>query len=131
MKQDCSKRNLVYQTYCITCKERDAARMEAEAAEDHKKKNENIKNMKLSKYIDETSRSCFQRAQEHQNDMKQLKTSSHMFRYALDKHEGEELGRRRFGMEMNTILGDKEFKNYEKELEEAKLKEEDLEKRKR
>ena len=45
------------QTYCITCKERDGARIEEEAGEDQKKRQENIKNI-------ESSRSCFERAKE-------------------------------------------------------------------
>ena len=126
--------------------------------------------MKLHKYIGESSRSSFERAREHQNDMRQLKPSSHMLRHALDMHEGEDLGGIRFGMEvvkftrtsferqilesvciqqntshnllnsrseynrcslprLSTRLGDKEFKKYEKVLEEAKVKEENLERR--
>ena len=88
------------QTYCITCKERDEARIEEEAGGDQKKIKEKMKSMKLHKYIGESSRSSFERAREHQNDMRQLKPSSHMLRHALDKHEGEELGGIRFGMEV-------------------------------
>jgi hypothetical protein len=168
-RQECSKRNLVYQTYCITCKERDSERIK-EMNGDNKKSQELIKNMKIYKYIGETSRSCYERSQEHQNDMEQLKPSSHFLRHALDQHEGEKLSDVRFGMEiikntrtsferqilesvciqqnthhhilnsrseynrcsiprLSTRLGDKEYKKYEKGLEEEKEKEEMMEKR--
>ena len=75
---------MVYQTYCINCKERDKARIETKAGEDHKKRDKQLKDMKLHKYIGESSRSSYYRGQEHQNDMRQLKPSSHMLRHALD-----------------------------------------------
>ena len=129
--QECSKRSLVYQTYCITCKERDIEKIKIRGLNDKKKQEEEIKNMRLHKYIGETSRSCYERSQEHLNDMHQLKPSSHMLRHALDQHEGEPLARVRFGMEiikqtrtsferqilesviMSTRLGEKEYKKYE------------------
>ena len=100
MTKDCTKRNLVYQTYCMTCRERDEERIKLEAGEDDKKARDEISRMKLHKYIGETSRSSFERSQEHLNDMRQLKPSSHLLRHALDQHEGEQLGSIRFGMEI-------------------------------
>ena len=131
---------------------------------------EEIKKMKIYKYIGVSSRSCYERGMEHQADMKQLKPGSHLLRHALDKHEGEQLRNIKFGMEvlrftrtsferqilesvliqqntshhilnsrseynrcslprLSTRLGDKEYKKYEKELEEAKTKQESLEAR--
>jgi hypothetical protein len=98
--QECSKRNLVYQIYCITCKERDIEKIKDAGGEDKKRTQEQIKNVRLHKYIGETSRSCFERSQEHKNDMHQLKPSSHMLRHALDQHDGEQLTRIKFGMEV-------------------------------
>ena len=57
MSKDCTKRNLVYQTYCMTCRERDEAQIRLEVGEDEKKAREQITRMKLYKYIGETSRS--------------------------------------------------------------------------
>ena len=91
---------MVYQTYCLTCKEEDTARIEEEYREDPKKKKEEIRRIKLHKYIGETSRSSFERAREHLNDLQQLKPSSHMLRHALDKHGGENINSIRFGMEV-------------------------------
>ena len=154
----------------MTCKDRDAEEIEKKHGEDSKAAAEEIKRMKLHKYIGESSRSCYERGMEHQTDMRLLKPGSHMLRHALDKHEGEKLNEIKFGMEvmrftrtsferqilesvliqqninhhilnsrseynrcslprLSTRLGDKEYKKYEKELEEAKQKEESLESR--
>ena len=98
MTQDCSKRNLVYQTYCMTCKEKEEERIQMDAGDDHKKAQEGIAKMKLHKYIGETSRSSYERSQEHIDDMRQLKPSSHLLRHALDQHEGEQRSCIKFGM---------------------------------
>ena len=101
MTQECSKRSLVYQIYCISCKERDIEKIkERVGIEDKKKLDEEIRKMRLHKYIGETSRSCYERSQEHQRDMDQLKPSSHMLQHVLDQHEEEPLSRVRFGMEI-------------------------------
>ena len=60
MKQECSKRNLLYETYCITCKERDMEKFKTATGGDKKKTQEEMAKMKLHKYIGETSRSCFE-----------------------------------------------------------------------
>ena len=56
--------------------------------------------IKLHKYIGETSRSSYERGNEHQNDMRQLNPGSHMLRHALDQHGGEALAKVEFGMEV-------------------------------
>ena len=167
--QDCSKRSLVYKTYCISCQEKDEAEIRKEE-KDEKRAAEKIRNIKQHAYIGETSRSAFERATEHQNAMRQLDPSSHMLRHALDKHEGEKIKEIRFGMivlqftrtsferqilesvtiqqnrhhnilnsrmeynrcsipRLSTRLGDREYKQYEKELKAEKEKEEALEER--
>ena len=98
--QECSKRNLVYQIYCTTCKERYIEKIKEDTGGDKKKEQEKIKKMRLHKYVGETSRSCFERSQEHKNDMHQLKPSSHMLRHVLDMHEGEPIAGIRFGIEI-------------------------------
>jgi hypothetical protein len=89
----------VYQTFCISCQEKEVERIKSEAGDD-KKAQEMIKNMKIYKYIGETSGSSYERSQEHLNDMRQLKPTSHLLRHALDQHEGENLSKIRFGMEI-------------------------------
>ena len=73
------KRNLVYQTYCITCKERDSAR---------------IREQNIHHHI--------------------LNSKSEYNRLSIPR--------------LSTRLGDKEYKKYEKGLEEEKEKEEIMEK---
>ena len=56
--------------------------------------------MKLYKYIGETSRSTFERSNEHLNDMHQIKPTSHLLRHILDRHGGENMNEVRFGMKI-------------------------------
>ena len=90
-KQDCRKRNLVYQTTCHTCRVRKEAEIEERYKEEGKKKVEEMKKgMKKYVYIGETNRSVYERGREHHNDIAANKTSSHMLRHLLDVHEEEE-----------------------------------------
>ena len=104
-RQDCRMRNCVYQTYCITCKERQDQDLEKR----HEGKNTSKKEMEMEKnkikryiYIGETNRSVFERGLEHQNDVVACKTSSHILRHLLDQHEEEEQewDNIRFGMKI-------------------------------
>ena len=90
--QDCHTRNLVYETWCITCLQKNAEEMEKRYEGDARK----IKEMKgkinkhIYLYIGETSRSIYERTLEHQGDVEQLKTSSHMLRHLVEMQWGEE-----------------------------------------
>ena len=75
--QDCSKRNCIYENWCMTCWEDDTKEIEEKCGEDEKMKKEMMKNRRASKYIGETSRSVYERTWEHTNSMKQLQPSSH------------------------------------------------------
>ena len=57
--QECTRRNLVYETRCITCEERENKKIEEETAGDDKKGNERKQKMKLYKYVGETARSVY------------------------------------------------------------------------
>ena len=76
LTQDCSKRNCIYQTWCISCDEREKSRIEERAGDDEGMKKELMRKMKLFCYIGETSRSCHERSWEHVHSMEQLRTSS-------------------------------------------------------
>ena len=78
--QSCSKRNLVYETWCQTCKLQDEERA-IQVGKDPKK-------IPLFKYIGESSRSCFERGWEHQYDALNYKQGSHMLKHALTEHDG-------------------------------------------
>ena len=71
--QDCIKRNCVYETYCMTCTQRQ----------------DKETNAKIH-LCGETNRSVYERGMEHQNDIPACKTSSHMLRHLLMVHEDEE-----------------------------------------
>ena len=89
--QDCTRRNCVYETYCITCKDRQDKRIEEKYMEMGKKKVEEEKRKeKRYIYIGETNHSVYERGLEHLNDIPAYKTSSHMLRHLLDVHEEEE-----------------------------------------
>ena len=90
-RQDCKKRNLVYEISCRTCKERGEKELEKKYEKEGKKKIDEEKR-KLTKYIyiGETNRSAYERGLEHQADVTSCKTSSHMLRHLLDMHEEEE-----------------------------------------
>ena len=96
-KQDCSKRNLVYETHCATCETRERKRIEAEI-EGKAEREKRIKEIKQFKYIGETSRSVYERSREHVSDMEQLKPSSHLLKHIVDKHEKENPGEIEFGL---------------------------------
>ena len=99
--QDCTKRNCIYETWCMTCQEEEEKRIEEESGGDEKKMKEMVKKMKLYKYIGETSRSVYERSWEHMHSMEQLQTNSHMLKHALEKHgEEEDLGKIQFGVKV-------------------------------
>ena len=96
LTQECSRRNLVYETRCITCEEREIEKIEKETVGDEEKRKERKRKMKLYKYVGETACSTFERAWEHQNDIDQLKHSSHLLQHLMDAHEEEDMESIRF-----------------------------------
>ena len=52
------------------------------------------------KYIGETSRSIYERAAEHQLGLQTLNKDSYMLKHVVDKHEGEDLGKKRFALKV-------------------------------
>ena len=101
--QDCKKRNLVYETECLTCRDRKFKKIEEEYAEAGKKKVDEMKrHASRYIYIGESNRSAFERGKEHVNDIGGCKTSSHMLRHLLMVHEEEEenWNEIRFGMKI-------------------------------
>ena len=65
---DCKKRNITYKTQCLLCHE----------------------NGKVRQYFGESSRTGFERGQEHENDFLKHKEESHMFKHWLEEHPGNE-----------------------------------------
>ena len=69
--QDCTKRNCIYESWCISCYERDMAKVEELSKDDEKLKAMMMKKMRIYKYVGETSRSVYERTWEHVNSLKQ------------------------------------------------------------
>ena len=95
--QDCHQRNVVYQTTCLDCQEREHDKIEIMDISEHEKR-ELRKNIKLSLYIGETSRSTYERGWEHLNDLSTLSNKSHMLKHILTEHPGQEIKKVKFGM---------------------------------
>ena len=73
----------MYETWCMSCLQKDEREVEQQFEGDARKIKEMKGKIKKHLYIGETSRSIFERAFEHQNDVDQLKTSSHMLRHLI------------------------------------------------
>ena len=100
--QDCSKRNIVYETTCVTCE-----RQEIEAIEnselDEKTKNDKKRNISLFKYIGESSRSSYERGWEHVNDLTSLNPRSHMLKHILSHHPDQDILSIEFSMKVKKF----------------------------
>jgi hypothetical protein len=90
--QSCTRRNLVYETWCQTCLERDEEKIIAKGGDPKK--------TKINKYIGETAKSSYERGFEHQYDRKNLSTTSHMLKHIIDKHEEENHSQIEFRMKV-------------------------------
>ena len=105
LTQDCSRRSIVYETYCITCKEKKIKELEEIHADDENDKElkKQISEMKIYKYIGETGKSAYERGRQHLMDVAQLKPGSHILKHYLDCHEDEaDLDNITFGMKIRS-----------------------------
>ena len=99
------KRNLVYETFCMSCAERDSGESIGESPKngeiegnERQEQNKDKNKVKLYKYIGETCCSVWERATEHLADLRNYSPNSHLLKHILDKHEGEEVESIKFGM---------------------------------
>ena len=83
--QECSKRNIVYETRCVTCEENSRKEIQEQELPDKERK-EKEKKIILFKYIGESSRSAYERGWEHVIDMASLNPRSHMLKHAIIDH---------------------------------------------
>ena len=65
-KQCCRKRNIMYEIWCRRCEEKMNKEVEEKGLE-LKEERRQKKNLKLSKYIEESARSVYERTKEHAN----------------------------------------------------------------
>jgi hypothetical protein len=61
LKQESDRRNLVYETYCITCLERDTEEIMKDETRDKEQDKERIGKIKMHKYVGDTNRSLYER----------------------------------------------------------------------
>ena len=66
--QDCTRRSVVYETWCETCLRADIQEIE-EQTEDEEDRKKKIECLPRYKYIGETARSAYERGVEHKNDL--------------------------------------------------------------
>ena len=99
LTQDCHKRCVIYQTWCLTCERRDKEKIEEGEDTDEVKK-EKMKKVQLYTYIGETSRSFYERGLEHLRDKEEMKMDSHMLKHYFEKHHNEDLEDMVFGGKM-------------------------------
>ena len=72
LEQDCMKRIIVYETWCLTCAGRDEKRI-LEEVDDEEEQKRRIKRIKIHKYVGETARSGYERGLEHCRDLEEMK----------------------------------------------------------
>ena len=83
--QECNKRNIVYETTCVTCE--NEQRQEIENSELGEREKLDKKNsIQLFKYIGESNRSAYERGWEHLNDLATLNPRSHMLKHVVLHH---------------------------------------------
>ena len=96
LQQDCTKRSVIYETWCMSCEKKELERIEG-LEEEEKEKERMRREIRLYKYLGETSRSFYERALEHQRDLLEMKTDSHMLKHYFEKHLEEEIEEMEFG----------------------------------
>ena len=95
--QECTKRSIVYETWCETCLEKEKKKIEEEHENDEDAQKE-IDKIRKYKYIGETARSAYERGIEHKNALEKLQEDSHLLKHVANSHRGEKLEEIKFGM---------------------------------
>ena len=80
--EDCWRRNIVYESRCITCEERNGGEKKVKVKFGQPIPGRNV-------YVGETSRSLYERSQEHVRDGAGMMEDSHIAKHWEDKHRGE------------------------------------------
>ena len=115
----CRERNLVYENDCLLCKSdgemkesrggggeedktgdlktKTGEKRKDRERDEREEKRYNRKKLEV-KYIGETSRSCFERANEHWQQLENLNVKSHMLKHYAESHQGIELKDMKFEM---------------------------------
>ena len=102
-KKDCTKRSLVYETWCQTCYEQDEQEIREQGGEDEEEIERRIKRIKKHKYIGETARSAYERGWEHQESLRKLEEDSHLLKHVAQHHQGIPMEKIKFGMRVRKF----------------------------
>ena len=97
MGQDCHRRCIVYETWCLTCESRERRAIEENDDYDEETRKRKLREVRLHKYVGESSRSLYERGLEHLRDLEEMKKDSHMLKHYFDKHSEEKLEEMEFG----------------------------------
>ena len=127
----CKRRNVVYETYCITCYEREKGKKDerelynqtsdnkdekvtsAEIAEGKRKREGNNKKEKKVekrrkeykvKYVGETGRSAYERGAEHISDFHNFDEGSHLLKHYLACHRDLKMSDMKIGMRVRNVF---------------------------
>ena len=97
--QDCTKRSLVYETWCETCAEKEREKVEREDLDDEEKQRK-MKKIHLYKYVGETACSAYERGAEHLDALEKLSEESHMLKHIASSHSEEKIENIKFGFKV-------------------------------
>jgi hypothetical protein len=100
LSQSCSKRNIVYETWCSDCLKSDDREGEER---------------RVFKYIGETAKSAYERGLNHLTDRKSLDLGSHMLKHAVACHQGEDPQKIDFHMKVLAY----HKSSFERQIDEA------------
>ena len=95
--QDCFRRNILYESTCMTCEDRLAV-----GGEDKAKKKGGLNGQFV--YVGESSRSLYERSQEHLRDGRKRTEDSHIWKHWSEHHPGEDMPR--FGFRVAKTFSD-------------------------
>ena len=99
LKSDCSKRSIVYETWCETCLRAEMDKIDLEDIEEEEKERKR-RGIKIFKYVGESARSAYERGLEHQVDLERLEEDSHMLKHISSIHRDKKLCEVEFGMKV-------------------------------
>ena len=96
-KQDCTRRSVLYETWCETCAKVEEKKVDEEEADEQKRKEMKGKISKF-KYIGESSRSSQERGREHLEGLRTMDPNNHLMKHVAIHHQGEKMEMIKFGM---------------------------------
>ena len=80
----------------MSCEKKEVERIEEEV-EDEREREKRKREIRLHKYVGESSRSFYERGLEHERDLQEMKPQSHMLKHYFDKHSEEKIEEMEFG----------------------------------